>query len=46
MAYSLPKNDKKIDNIFFEDAVAKAILFRTADKLYGTKRSGNQLGLA
>lgn len=44
MAYSLPKNDKKIDNIFFEDAVAKAILFRTADKLYGTKRSGNQLG--
>jgi len=27
----------KPDNIYFEDAVAKAILFRTAEKLYGVK---------
>lgn len=29
--------EKKIDNIYFEDVVAKAILFRTAEKLYGVK---------
>lgn len=29
--------EKKVDNLFFEDVVAKAILFRTAEKLYGIK---------
>lgn len=28
---------KKIDNIYFEDVIAKAILFRAAEKLYGVK---------
>lgn len=29
--------DKKPDNIFFEDAIAKAILFRAVEKTYGVK---------
>lgn len=29
--------DKQPDNIFFEDAIAKAILFRAAEKVYGVK---------
>lgn len=29
--------EKKIDNIYFEDTIAKAILFRTAEKIYGIK---------
>ena len=29
--------DEIPDNIFFEDSVAKAILFKTAEKLYGVK---------
>jgi hypothetical protein len=29
--------DNKPDNIFFEDSVAKAILFKTAEKTYGVK---------
>lgn len=29
--------EKKIDNIFFEDVIVKAILFRAAEKLYGVK---------
>ena len=41
---NLPSSSKKINNIFFEDTIAKAILFKTADKLYGTKRSGNNIG--
>ncbi|MCY7351684.1 MAG: AIPR family protein [Cytophagaceae bacterium] len=35
----LPKNFKP-DSVYFEDVVAKAILFRTAVKLYGTKANG------
>lgn len=34
MQYGL---EKKLDSIYFEDVVAKAILFRTAEKLYGVK---------
>lgn len=41
---NLPENIKKINNVFFEDAIAKAILFRTTDKRYGTKVSGNNIG--
>jgi len=29
--------EKKIDSIYYEDIIAKAILFRTAEKLYGIK---------
>ncbi len=29
--------DEKLDNIFFEDLIAKAILFKTAEKIYGVK---------
>jgi len=32
--YNLPK---KTDNIYFEDVIAKAILFRAAEKVYGVK---------
>jgi len=32
--YNMPK---KPDNIFYEDAVAKAIMFKTSEKLYGVK---------
>lgn len=32
--YNMPK---KPDNIFYEDAVSKAIMFKTAEKLYGIK---------
>lgn len=35
---------KKVTNVYFEDAIAKAILFREADLRYGTKRSGNNIG--
>lgn len=28
---------KKLDNIYFEDTIAKAIIFRTAEKIYGVK---------
>lgn len=35
---------KKVTNVYFEDAIAKAILFREADIRYGTKRSGNNIG--
>lgn len=41
--YTIPEV-RAINNIFFEDLIAKAILFKTADKLYGNKRSGNNIG--
>ncbi|MGJ1404476.1 AIPR family protein [Sphingobacterium siyangense] len=34
IAHNIPENS---DNKYFEDAIAKAILFRTAEKLYGIK---------
>lgn len=30
-------NLEKVDNIYFEDVIAKAILFKSAEKLYGVK---------
>lgn len=44
VAKNLPSSAKKINNIYFEDTVAKAILFKAADELYGTKRKGNNIG--
>lgn len=41
---NLPDNLKKINNVYFEDAVAKAILFKTADKRYGTKANDYNIG--
>lgn len=41
---NLPSSPKKVTNIYFEDTIAKAILFKEADKLYGTKRTGNNIG--
>ena len=43
MNYNLPEI-RHIDVAYFEDVVAKAILFKAADKRYGTKVSGNQIG--
>lgn len=36
---NLPDSVKKINNVYFEDAIAKAILFKTADSRYGTKKN-------
>lgn len=41
---NLPESLKSINNIYFEDTIAKAILFRTADKRYGTKASAVHIG--
>lgn len=43
ISYNLPEI-KHIDIAYFEDTIAKAILFKAADKRYGTKVSGNQIG--
>lgn len=37
-------NPSSIDNIYFEDVVAKMILFQEADRRYGTKTTGNPIG--
>ena len=37
-------DEKKINNVYFEDAVAKAILFKTAEKRYGTKKNDYCIG--
>jgi hypothetical protein len=42
--FNLPDNTKKINNVFFEDTIAKSILFKTVEKRYGTKVSGNNIG--
>jgi hypothetical protein len=44
VAKNLPSSAKKITNVYFEDVIAKAILFKAADQLYGTKRTGNNIG--
>jgi hypothetical protein len=41
---NLPDNIKKINNIYFEDAIAKCILFKTAEKRYGTKQNDYNIG--
>jgi AIPR protein. len=37
IANNLPDNIKKINNVYFEDAIAKCILFKNTDKRYGKK---------
>jgi hypothetical protein len=34
---NLPENINKINNVYFEDTIAKCILFKDADKRYGVK---------
>lgn len=34
---NLPESIKKINNVYFEDVIAKCILFKNADKRYGIK---------
>lgn len=41
---NLPSTLSKINNIYYEDVIAKAILFRAMDKLYGTKKSETYIG--
>ncbi len=41
---NLPDNIKSINNVYYEDTIAKAILFKTADKRYGTKASAVHIG--
>jgi hypothetical protein len=41
---NLPDNFKKINNVYFEDAIAKCILFKTAEKRYGTKQNDYNIG--
>ncbi len=40
----LPRYKDDINNVFFEDLIAKAILFKTADKRHGTKRDPYNIG--
>jgi hypothetical protein len=43
--FNLPaESTKKIDSVFFEDTIAKCILFKTAEDRYGTKVKGNNIG--
>lgn len=37
IANNLPESIKKINNVYFEDAIAKCILFKNVDKRYGKK---------
>ncbi|MFT4223520.1 AIPR family protein [Dysgonomonas sp.] len=37
IANNLPDNINKINNVYFEDAIAKCILFKNTDKRYGKK---------
>lgn len=41
---NIPDNIKKINNVYFEDAIAKCILFKTAEKRYGTKLNDYNIG--
>lgn len=40
----LADNIKKINNVYFEDTIAKCILFKTAEKRYGTKQNDYNIG--
>lgn len=43
LKHNMPKLSE-IDNIYFEDLIAKAILFKEADRRYGTKQHGEPIG--
>lgn len=41
---NLPENIKRINNVYFEDTIAKCILFKDAEKRYGTKVNDYNIG--
>ena len=41
---NLPDNIKKINNVFYEDAIAKCILFKTAERSYGVGAQTFKIG--
>jgi hypothetical protein len=41
---NLSDNVKKINSVYFEDTIAKSILFKTAEKRYGTKHNDYNIG--
>lgn len=41
--YNIPSADK-IDNIYFEDSIAKVIIFSSMEELYGDRRRKNAIG--
>jgi hypothetical protein len=41
---NLPDSIREITNVYFEDAIAKAILFKTSDSRYGTKKNDYCIG--
>jgi len=43
LKHNMPKLSD-IDNIYFENLIAKALLFKEADKRYGTKQHGEPIG--
>ena len=42
--YNLPEDAGRIDSIFYEDLIAKAIIYRTAVRRYGTKAQSFCIG--
>jgi hypothetical protein len=42
--HNLPENVKKINNVYFEDAIAKCILFKTSQKRYGERTQKFKIG--
>lgn len=44
ITHTMPKDVSEVNNVYFEDTIAKTILFREADLRYGTKKSGNPIG--
>lgn len=44
IANNLPNNDKKINNVYFEDAIAKCLLYKTAEKRYGVGSQPFKIG--
>jgi hypothetical protein len=44
IANNLPDNENKINNVYFEDAIAKCLLYKTAEKRYGVGSQPFKIG--
>lgn len=44
IANNLPDNEKKINNVYFEDAIAKCLLYKIAEKRYGVGSQPFKIG--
>lgn len=44
IANNLPDNEKKINNVYFEDAIAKCLLYKNAEKRYGVGSQPFKIG--